>query len=60
MKRKIIWTVAILATADIATVLAGYGIRLEEQPCTHFTGIGVVVNYVIKDCARYRWYLAIP
>jgi hypothetical protein len=60
MIRRIVLAVVILVVADIATVVAGLGIRLKEQPCTHLTGIGVVVNYVIKDCQKFRWLLAIP
>jgi hypothetical protein len=60
MRRKIIWAIVILAVVDIASVLAGYGIRLKEHPCTHLTGIGIAVNYVAKDCARFHWHFAIP
>jgi hypothetical protein len=60
MRRKIIWTVVILVLADLATVFAGYGIRLKEHPCTHLTGIGIAVNYVTKDCQRFRWWIGVP
>jgi len=60
MKRAIIWTIVLLVVVDLATVFAGFGIRLKENPCTHLTGIGIVANYVTKDCHRFRWELAIP
>jgi hypothetical protein len=59
MLRKIFWAIAILVVADLATVFGGYGIRLKETPCTHLTGIGIFVNYVTKDCHKFRWELAI-
>jgi hypothetical protein len=60
MIRKILWVIAILFVVDLATVLGGYGIRLKEKPCTHLTGMGINVNYVTQDCARFRWSFAIP
>lgn len=57
MIRKIVLAVVILAVADIAIALAGYGIRLKERPCTHLTGIGITVNYLARDCRKFRWEL---
>src|SRR5690348_8208283 len=58
MIRKIVLAAVIVAVADIASVLGGYGIRIKERPCTHLTGIGIIVNYVASDCRSFRWELA--
>lgn len=59
MKRSLIIAMGALVLANLGLFFSGYGIRLQEKPCTHFIGIGTYTNYLVKECLKFgKWELA--
>ena len=62
MKRIVLWTIAVLFAVNLGLLLSGYGIRLNEHPCTHFVGFVIIANLTNPaTCPKFgRWELAVP
>ena len=57
--RALLIVLGVLILPNLALLFSGYGIRIEERPCTHYIGFVTVTNYLTKACPKFgRWKLA--